>query len=183
MAHAVSFSACIHQKQAVSYSAQPTSKSHKGGCERIILCSGKHFVGGRSVLVWREPYNKHRQHSLSHAVCHAMHVEEGAFFDSTQMQAEIGRIQKEFKELLHLGENFCQFDREGKLSYISAMKDVLERWKVFHKRMELSDDFIAKLCAKQLKTKTGPQEESYFDALSFFYDALDDFKRDADMST
>ncbi|KAJ7549733.1 hypothetical protein O6H91_07G065500 [Diphasiastrum complanatum] len=79
--------------------------------------------------------------------------EEGSFFDSNVVQTELHRIQSDYKRLVHLGKNYPQFDREGKLSYIREMKDVLERWQIFHKRMELSDDFSAKLYAKHLKTK------------------------------
>lgn len=105
---------------------------------------------------------------------------DDSFFKSSVVQNEIGRLQADYKNLLQIGRKYGQFDREGKKYYIEEMRTLIERWQIFYKRMELSDDFTAKLCAKQLKTSGGPLGLSNVELVTALYVALDDMHRDAD---
>ncbi|KAG6558245.1 hypothetical protein Mapa_000428 [Marchantia paleacea] len=105
---------------------------------------------------------------------------DDSFFKSSVVQNEIGRLQADYKNLLKIGRKYGQFDREGKKFYIEEMRTLIERWQIFYKRMELSDDFTAKLCAKQLKTTGGPLGLSNVELVTTLYVALDDMHRDAD---
>ena len=56
--------------------------------------------------------------------------------------------------------DFCsrrygQFDREGKIIFIDRMEELMERYKIFMKRFELSEDFSAQMTVEQLKTQLG----------------------------
>ena len=48
-----------------------------------------------------------------------------------------------------------KFDREGKKKFIDTMENLMERYRVFMKRFELSEDFQAKLTVEQLRTQLG----------------------------
>ncbi len=77
------------------------------------------------------------------------------FFDSEIVQEEAKRLFTDYQGLMKLGSDYGKFDREGKKMFISTMEELMERYKVFMKRFELSEDFQAKMTVEQLKTQLG----------------------------
>ena len=77
------------------------------------------------------------------------------FFESEIVQEEAKRLFNDYQELMKLGSDYGKFDREGKKMFISNMEKLMERYKVFMKRFELSEDFQAKMTVEQLKTQLG----------------------------
>ena len=75
------------------------------------------------------------------------------FFDSEIVQQEAMKLFQEYQNLMQLGGSYGKFDREGKKLYIEQMETVMERYRIFMKRFELSDDFMAKMTVEQLKTQ------------------------------
>lgn len=75
------------------------------------------------------------------------------FFDSEVVQQEAKQLFQDYQSLLQIGSEFGKFDREGKKIFIEKMEDMMERYKIFMKRFELSDDFTAKMTIEQLKTQ------------------------------
>ncbi|MFM7711883.1 MAG: DUF1825 family protein, partial [Microcystis sp.] len=55
--------------------------------------------------------------------------------------------------LLKRGE--IALDRKGKIIFIDRMEELMERYKIFMKRFELSEDFSAQMTVEQLKTQLG----------------------------
>ncbi|MBD2549989.1 DUF1825 family protein [Microcystis elabens FACHB-917] len=78
-----------------------------------------------------------------------------AFFDSEIVQDEAKRLFSDYQQLMQLGSEYGKFDREGKKLYIERMEEMMERYQVFMKRFELSEDFQAKLTVEQLRTQLG----------------------------
>ena len=78
-----------------------------------------------------------------------------AFFESEIVQDEAKRLFGDYQQLMQLGSEYGKFDREGKKLYIEKMEDMMERYRVFMKRFELSEDFQAKLTVEQLRTQLG----------------------------
>jgi hypothetical protein len=78
-----------------------------------------------------------------------------AFFDSEIVQDEAKRLFCDYQQLMQLGGEYGKFDREGKKLYIERMEEMMERYRVFMKRFELSEDFQAKLTVEQLRTQLG----------------------------
>ena len=78
-----------------------------------------------------------------------------AFFASDIVQEEAKRLFSDYQELMKLGSEYGKFDREGKKMFIATMENLMERYKVFMKRFELSEDFQAKMTVEQLKTQLG----------------------------
>jgi len=77
------------------------------------------------------------------------------FFDSELVQNEAMKLFQDYQSLVQLGSSYGKFDREGKKMYISQMEDVMERYRIFMKRFELSEDFSAQMTVEQLKTQLG----------------------------
>jgi hypothetical protein len=75
------------------------------------------------------------------------------FFDSELVQKEAMQLFQDYQELMQVGSNYGKFDREGKKMYIQQMEDIMERYRIFMKRFELSEDFTAKMTVEQLKTQ------------------------------
>lgn len=75
------------------------------------------------------------------------------FFDSEVVQQEAKQLFEDYQSLIKLGSEFGKFDREGKKIFIDKMEDMMERYRIFMKRFELSDDFMAKMTIEQLKTQ------------------------------
>jgi hypothetical protein len=73
------------------------------------------------------------------------------FFNSEIVQDEARRLWEDYQSLLSLGANYGKFDREGKKLYIAQMEEIIDRFHIFLKRFELSDDFMAKMTVKQLE--------------------------------
>ncbi|MEM9244347.1 MAG: DUF1825 family protein [Cyanobacteria bacterium P01_F01_bin.153] len=76
-------------------------------------------------------------------------------FESDIVQKEAQQLFSDYQQLMQLGSKYGKFDRDGKKMYIDQMQGVLDRYKIFMKRFELSDDFSAKATVEQLKTHLG----------------------------
>ncbi len=74
-----------------------------------------------------------------------------AFFESEIVQQEAKSLFTDYQNLMQLGSNYGKFDREGKKLFIEQMENILDRYTIFMKRMELSDDFMAQMNIKQLQ--------------------------------
>ncbi|MEN9205311.1 MAG: DUF1825 family protein [Thermostichales cyanobacterium BF4_bins_65] len=77
------------------------------------------------------------------------------FFDSEIVQQEAQALMRDFQMLMQLGSNYGKFDREGKRIFIEQWEALLERQRIFMKRMELSDDFMAKMQVTQMHEMLG----------------------------
>jgi phosphoenolpyruvate carboxylase len=75
------------------------------------------------------------------------------FFDSQVVQQEAKQLFEDYQSLIQLGGEYGKFDREGKKIYIQRMEDLMERYRIFMKRFELSEDFMAQMTIQQLKTQ------------------------------
>jgi hypothetical protein len=75
------------------------------------------------------------------------------FFDSEIVQQEAMQLLQDYQNLMQLGSSYGKFDREGKILYIERMEEMMERYRIFMKRFELSEDFTAKMTVEQLKTQ------------------------------
>ncbi len=75
------------------------------------------------------------------------------FFDSEIVQQEAKQLFQDYQSLMQLGSSYGKFDREGKKLYIEQMEAMMERYRIFMKRFELSDDFMAQMTVKQLQTQ------------------------------
>ena len=75
------------------------------------------------------------------------------FFESNIVQEEAKQLFIDYQELMKLGSEYGKFDREGKKMFIKKMESLMDRYKVFMKRFELSEDFQAKMTVEQLKTQ------------------------------
>ncbi len=76
-----------------------------------------------------------------------------AFFESEIVQEEAKRLFNDYQELMKLGADYGKFDREGKKMFIDTMEALMQRYQVFMKRFELSEDFQAKMTVEQLRTQ------------------------------
>ena len=77
------------------------------------------------------------------------------FFDSDIVQQEAKQLFEDYQSLVNLGSDYGKFDREGKRIFIERMEAVMERYRIFMKRFELSEDFMAQMTMEQLKTQLG----------------------------
>ncbi|GAB4377228.1 MAG: DUF1825 family protein [Elainellaceae cyanobacterium] len=77
------------------------------------------------------------------------------FFDSEIVQQEAKQLFEDYQSLVQLGSDYGKFDREGKIIFIERMEEVMDRYRIFMKRFELSEDFMAKMTVEQLKTQLG----------------------------
>ena len=77
------------------------------------------------------------------------------FFDSEIVQQEAKELFEDYQSLIQLGSNYGKFDREGKKLYIDRMEAMMDRYSIFMKRFELSEDFMAQMTVEQLKTQLG----------------------------
>jgi len=78
-----------------------------------------------------------------------------SFFESEIVQDEAKRLFGDYQSLTQLGSEYGKFDREGKKLFIGRMEELMDRYRVFMKRFELSEDFQAKLTVEQLRTQLG----------------------------
>lgn len=76
-------------------------------------------------------------------------------FDSEVVQQEARQLFEDYQSLIQLGSEYGKFDREGKKIFIDRMEELMERYKIFMKRFELSEDFSAQMTVEQLKTQLG----------------------------
>jgi len=77
------------------------------------------------------------------------------FFDSEIVQQEARQLFEDYQSLMQLGGGYGKFDREGKKIFIDQMESMMDRYRIFMKRFELSEDFMAKMTVEQLKTQLG----------------------------
>jgi Domain of unknown function (DUF1825) len=77
------------------------------------------------------------------------------FFDSDIIQQEAKQLFEDYQALIKLGNDYGKFDREGKKLFIEQMEAMMERYRIFMKRFELSEDFMAQMTMEQLKTQLG----------------------------
>ncbi|MGB3422562.1 MAG: DUF1825 family protein [Dolichospermum sp.] len=77
------------------------------------------------------------------------------FFDSEIVQQEAKQLFEDYQALIQLGNSYGKFDREGKKLFIEQMESMMDRYRVFMKRFELSEDFMAQMTIQQLKTQLG----------------------------
>jgi hypothetical protein len=77
------------------------------------------------------------------------------FFDSDIVQQEAKQLFEDYQSLMRLGSDYGKFDREGKKIFIERMEEMMDRYRIFMKRFELSEDFAAKMTVEQLKTQLG----------------------------
>jgi phosphoenolpyruvate carboxylase len=77
------------------------------------------------------------------------------FFDSEIVQQEAKQLFEDYQNLMTLGADYGKFDREGKKIFIEQMEAVMDRYRIFMKRFELSEDFMAQMTVEQLKTQLG----------------------------
>lgn len=75
------------------------------------------------------------------------------FFDSEIVQQEAKQLFEDYQSLMELGSEYGKFDRQGKQIFIDKMEELMERYKIFMKRFELSEDFMAQMTVQQLKTQ------------------------------
>ncbi|MGJ5675574.1 MAG: DUF1825 family protein [Nostochopsis sp.] len=91
------------------------------------------------------------------------------FFDSEIVQQEAKQLFEDYQALIKLGNNYGKFDREGKKLFIDQMEAMMERYRVFMKRFELSEDFMAQMTIQQLKTQLsqfGVTPQQMFDQMN-----------------
>ena len=92
-----------------------------------------------------------------------------SFFESNIVQEEAKQLFTDYQELMKLGSEYGKFDREGKKMFIKRMESLMDCYKVFMKRFELSEDFQAKMTVEQLKTQLnqfGITPEQMFDQMN-----------------
>lgn len=92
-----------------------------------------------------------------------------SFFDSEIVQEEAKNLFQDYQSLIQLGSNYGKFDRDGKLMYIEQMEAIMDRYKIFMKRFELSEDFSAQMTVEQLKTQlsqVGMTPQQMFDQMA-----------------
>jgi hypothetical protein len=77
------------------------------------------------------------------------------FFDSEIVQQEAKQLFEDYQSLTQLGSSYGKFDREGKKLFIEQMESMMERYRIFMKRFELSEDFMAQMTVQQLQTQLG----------------------------
>lgn len=77
------------------------------------------------------------------------------FFDSEIVQQEARSLFHDYQSLMELGSGYGRFDREGKKLFIEKMEEMMDRYRIFMKRFELSEDFMAQMTMKQLQTQLG----------------------------
>lgn len=75
------------------------------------------------------------------------------FFDSEIVQQEAKQLFGDYQSLMQLGGDYGKFDREGKKIFIEQMEAMMDRYRIFMKRFELSEDFAAQMTVEQLKTQ------------------------------
>jgi hypothetical protein len=97
------------------------------------------------------------------------------FFDSEIVQKEARQLFEDYQNLTQLGGSYGKFDREGKIMFIEQMESLLDRYKIFMKRFELSDDFMAQMTVQQMNTQMnqfGITPQQMFDQMRLTLDRM-----------
>ena len=77
----------------------------------------------------------------------------GAFFESPIIRDEAERLERDHKALAELGKGYGRFDRDGKLQYVAALEDIMDRWLIMLKRFELADSFQCRMYVTHMKSE------------------------------
>tara|TARA_B100001250_G_scaffold362799_1_gene341739 strand:+ start:50 stop:379 length:330 start_codon:yes stop_codon:yes gene_type:complete len=75
----------------------------------------------------------------------------GDFFKSELVRGEIQEMATLQEFCFRSATNLALLDKEGKLDYFEALRKLLEKQKVFHARLSLSDDPEAKMVIENMK--------------------------------
>jgi Domain of unknown function (DUF1825) len=102
------------------------------------------------------------------------------FFDSDIIQQEAKQLFEDYQQLTQLGSKYGKFDRDGKIAFIDQMESLLDRYKVFMKRFELSDDFMAKMTVEQMNTQMSQFGMTAIQMFEQMNQTLDRMKREID---
>ncbi len=105
------------------------------------------------------------------------------FFDSEIIQQEAKQLFEDYQALIKIGSNYGKFDLEGKKLFIEQMEAMMERYRIFMKRFELSEDFMAQMTMEQLKTQLnqfGVSPQQMFEQMN---QTLQRMKTDLDKQT
>jgi hypothetical protein len=92
------------------------------------------------------------------------------FFDSEIVQHEAKSLFEDYHSLTQLGSDYGKFDREGKKMFIEQMEAMMDRYRIFMKRFELSEDFMAQMTVEQMKTQLnqfGITPQQMFDQMNY----------------
>ncbi len=100
------------------------------------------------------------------------------FFDSEVVQQEAKQLFEDYQSLTELGGQFGKFDKEGKKIFIEKMENMMERYHIFMKRFELSEDFMAKMTLEQLKTQLSQFGTSPEQMFSQMHQTLERMKKE-----
>jgi hypothetical protein len=103
-----------------------------------------------------------------------------SFFDSEVVQEEAKKLYQDFQALMQLGSEYGKFDREGKKLFIEKMEELIDRQRIFMKRLELSDDFMAQMTVKQLQTQLGTFGVSPLQMFEHMTNTLERMKAEAE---
>jgi hypothetical protein len=93
-----------------------------------------------------------------------------SFFESEIVQQEARRLFEDYQSLMKLGSDYGKFDRAGKKLFIEQMESIMERYRIFMKRFELAEDFMAQMTMEQLKSQLnnfGMTPQQMFDQMNF----------------
>lgn len=102
------------------------------------------------------------------------------FFDSDIVQQEAKQLFEDYQSLMQLGGSYGKFDRDGKVLYIERMEEMMERYRIFMKRFELSDDFMARMTVEQLQTQLGQFGMTPQQMFDNMHQTLERMKREVD---
>jgi hypothetical protein len=107
------------------------------------------MVGDRSRII--------KQHIQRHCFSEFIKnwLKAMGFFDSEIVQQEAKQLFEDYQSLTQLGGSYGKFDREGKKMFIDQMEAMMDRYRIFMKRFELSEDFMAQMTVEQLRTQLG----------------------------
>jgi hypothetical protein len=97
------------------------------------------------------------------------------FFDSEIVQTEAKQLFEDYQALIKIGNSYGKFDRAGKKLFIEQMEAMMDRYRIFMKRFELSEDFMAQMTIQQLKTQLdqfGVTPQQMFDQMHITLDRM-----------
>lgn len=127
------------------------------GIKPVPLCHQR--LTSREAQVWqiRQPRQAQRQRFMVtiEDIGIPSHSQAMSFFESEIVQQESQRLFEDYQQLMRLGSDYGKFDREGKKLFIAQMEALMERYRIFMKRFELSDDFQARMTVEQFRTQLG----------------------------
>ncbi|KAJ8904933.1 hypothetical protein NDN08_001446 [Rhodosorus marinus] len=108
--------------------------------------------------------------------------EDKGFMESELVVREIQSIMKEHSDLIRLGATYGKFDKRGKLLFIQQWKNLMERYEIHLKRIELSDDFQAQLTIKQIEVSLENMGMNRNTMMDYMKSTLQKMEEDAERS-